>query len=135
MATQSYVMWKDAFSVGNENLDSQHRVMFGLLNDLYDTLQEGQSKKPINTLIEEACQYAKHHFETEEALMAKCSYPGLGEHKKAHEAYRKQVAQIQQGSKEDMAFELFLFLREWWLNHIRQMDSEYALCLKKLPGR
>ena len=45
MTSQHYVVWKDAFSVGSETIDSQHKGMFGLLNDLYNALQEGRSQK------------------------------------------------------------------------------------------
>src|ERR1035438_1546606 len=44
MTSQNYVVWKDAFSVGSEAIDSQHQGMFGLLNDLYNALEEGRSQ-------------------------------------------------------------------------------------------
>ena len=77
MTSQNYVVWKDAFSVGSAAIDAQHKGMFGLLNDLYNALQEGRSQKDISEIVEKARQYAKQHFASEEALWAKSRCPGF----------------------------------------------------------
>jgi hemerythrin-like metal-binding protein len=109
MTTQPYVTWKDTFSVGNEEIDSQHKGMFGLLNNLHELVQEGRSGKRIVEIIEEVRQYAKRHFTCEEALMTVCGYPQLNEHKKAHEEFVSRIDQISKNaekSEDDTAFEL-----------------------------
>lgn len=120
--------------MGNEAVDSQHKKMFELINELYTALQEGQDENQVRKMIDRACQYAPTHFKAEEALLAKAGYPHLDEHKQVHKEYIRQVEQIRENSKTsvgDMAFELFVFLKEWWLNHITQMDCEYGPELKK----
>jgi hemerythrin len=137
MTSQNYVVWKDAFSVGSEAIDSQHKGMFGLLNDLYNGLQEGRSQKDISEIVGKARQYAKQHFANEEALWAQSCCPGLEEHKAVHHAYIGQVEQIWQSSAqplEDTAYELFFFLKEWWLSHITGMDAQYASSVRTVPS-
>ena len=115
--------------MGNEVLDSQHKGMFELLNNLYDALQEGHSQAEIHKRIEETRRYAERHFATEEALLAKSAYSQLAEHKQEHEKYVRHVEQICRGSEkslDDVAFELFQYLREWWLSHITQTDKGCA---------
>jgi hemerythrin len=137
MTSQNYVVWKDAFSVGSAAIDAQHKGMFGLLNDLYNALQEGRSQKDISEIVEKARQYAKQHFASEEALWAKSRCPGLEEHKAVHQAYTRQVEEIWQSSGqplEDTAYGLFFFLKEWWLSHITGMDAQYASSVRTVPS-
>jgi hemerythrin-like metal-binding protein len=134
MTTQPYVEWKDSFSVGNEQIDSQHKEMFGLLNNLHELLQNGRHGKRTAEIIEEVQQYAKRHFTCEETLMAECGYPQLDEHKKAHEEFSSHINQFSkraEESKEDVTLKLFLYLKDWWLDHITKMDKEYAPFLAK----
>ncbi len=130
-----FVIWKEAYSVGSRELDAQHQAIFKLLNELYAVLQEGGGDKPPPVLLQEAAKYAQQHFETEEHLMALCGYPRLPEHQQVHRQYVRRVAEIGQDPEGEIDCELFLFLKDWWLNHVTQMDSEYAPFLKKLNGR
>jgi hemerythrin len=128
---RDYARWQDAFSVGNEELDGQHRQMLDLLNRIYDSIELEQTRQPVAVFLEESDRFATIHFETEERLMAECGYPGLEEHRKAHGAYRALVAQIRQREEKEQAEDLFFFLKEWWLGHLLQVDSQYAPWLKR----
>ena len=123
--------------MGSAAIDAQHKGMFGLLNDLYNALEEGRSQKDITEIVGKARQYAKQHFASEEALWAKSGCPGLEEHKAVHQAYTGQVEQIWQSSGqplEDTAYKLFFFLKDWWLNHITGMDAQYAASVRTMPS-
>ena len=63
--------------------------------------------------------------------MAECGFPGLDEHRKAHEAYTTLVAQIRRRAEKEQAEDLFFFLKEWWMGHLIQVDSQYAPWLKR----
>ena len=133
MNKNPYVSWKDEYSVGNNVLDAQHQAMFRLLNDLHEALEEGKSDKPVEALVEEAIQYAAIHFRTEERLMTESGYPNLEQHKQTHQEYVRRVDEIRRSAEADAPYVLFLFLKDWWLNHVTQMDSDYAPSLKKIP--
>ena len=88
----------------------------------------------MRKIIDDACNYADRHFAHEEALLLKEGYSGFMDHIAQHRQYSSDVERIRMRadtSFEDMAFELFQFLKEWWLNHITQVDKAYASCLKE----
>ncbi len=41
----SFFVWSSAFSVGVEHLDKQHRIMFDLMNRMYDSVGVGTLPK------------------------------------------------------------------------------------------
>lgn len=134
MTSAKYIMWNERFSVEDSGLDSEHKVIFQLLNELYDALQTGHSGRPVRVIIEDACDYANRHFAHEEAILLKVGYSGFAKHVEQHRQYSKEVERIRMRANtsfEDMAFELFQFLKEWWLNHVTQVDQAYASCLKQ----
>jgi hemerythrin-like metal-binding protein len=134
MTGKPYLKWKDVYSVGNKELDDQHQYMFALLNQLYTALQDGDTEVPIEQLFDKARLYGKLHFETEERLMAACGYPGLVEHRAMHQSYCDRVEKMSQVSGPDAPFELFIFLKDWWISHITELDAHYAPWLKKRRG-
>lgn len=131
MSEASYLKWKEVYSVGNTELDNQHKYMFALLDKIYAALQAGRTETPIEQLLEQARLYGKLHFETEERLMAESGYPKWAEHRRVHEQYCDRVEKMSQSMGPDTPFELFLFLKDWWINHITQMDADYAPWVKK----
>jgi hypothetical protein len=74
----SYVVWKESFSVGNAELDTQHKSMFELLSRLYDNIEQGQSPRPIEEMIEEAGRYAERPVEREKSPPPPC-WPAQGD--------------------------------------------------------
>jgi len=61
----------------------------------------------------------------------------LREHQLKHREYLDHVVQLRRKTMEsqDVAFEFFLFLRDWWLNHITQMDLANAPYLARVVAR
>lgn len=134
MNLEPYLTWDESFSVQNDLLDSQHRTMFDLLNGLYDALNNGHTVDQAQALLEKARDYGKSHFRTEEVLMERCGHPGFAAHKEAHAAYIAQIQRIwarPDVEQDDRVLDLVLFLKEWWLKHVTEMDSEYAVALKE----
>jgi hemerythrin-like metal-binding protein len=126
--TKHYVEWDAAFSVGNEQLDSQHQKLFQILNQLHDLVQKGGSASHFGKILDEAQEYAKLHFNCEGALLAAVHFPDLEQHKRFHEDYVERVEQYIKRTKTengDVAFEMFLFLKDWWLDHVIGADRDY----------
>ncbi len=138
MRPPPYLAWSASFSVGNDQLDAQHQLMFGILNTLHETLETGQSPQPFEELMAEAQRYAEYHFATEESIISKCGYPRLSEHRLQHDEYVRRIREIQREfelSQKEGFLDLFLFLKEWWLNHLTQVDREYVPFLaREHPG-
>jgi hemerythrin len=135
MSGRPYLKWKQIYSVRNRELDDQHKYMFGLLNELYAALDEGRTDLPVGVLVDKARLYGKLHFETEEKLMAASGYPRMARHRAIHEEYCARVEKMSQFTGPDTPFELFIFLKDWWVNHITQQDADYAPWLARMPGK
>jgi hemerythrin-like metal-binding protein len=136
MTTQPYLVWQERYSVGNKALDAQHKSMFVLLNELYDAFQDGQSTEAAAAMFHEAQRYAFTHFKTEELLLEQAAYPQLSEHKAKHRQYESDIERIKEQAERDGEYDsaaLFLYLKDWWLNHILMNDQQYAPFLAS-PG-
>jgi len=121
--------WNASYSVGVKTLDSQHTVLFGILNDLHDAMMKGQAQSITGTLLKKLVSYTQEHFSAEEAMLTKTNYPGLAEHKIKHNNLIKQVqeyvTQYEQGGGS-LNIQLLNFLRDWLTNHIQKVDHEYT---------
>jgi len=121
--------WDSKFSVGVKPLDSQHTVLFGLLNDLHAAMLKGQAKSLTGPLLKRLVEYTHTHFKDEETMLTATRYPGLASHKAIHQALIKQVeehaAQHDRG-EISVNLQLLNFLRNWLTNHIQKVDHEYG---------
>lgn len=59
------------------------------------------------------------------------------EHQQKHQEYLDHIGQLRRKTMEsqDATFEFFLFLKDWWQNHITQMDLAYAPYLARKVSR
>jgi hemerythrin len=127
------IIWEDAiFSVQNSAIDSQHKRLVAMINTLGEAMTSRRGYEIANTVLNQTLDYANYHFQTEEDLMDKFSFPGRQQHKAAHEAFRLKVAQLQQqeaGLDILVPRELLMFLSEWLIKHIASTDKELGLFL------
>jgi len=121
--------WGEQYSVGVKTMDSQHTVLFEMLNNLHAAMKTGQGQSLTGPLLGKLLEYTRAHFTAEEGMMAASKYPGLTDHRNQHRALIKQVedysARYEQG---EIALNLHLlnFLRDWLTNHIQREDREYG---------
>ena len=121
--------WSSKYSVGGESMDSQHTVLFGMLNDLHDAMMKGQAQKIAGELLGKLLDYTRKHFTAEEALMTSTRYPELAQHQALHRDLVKQVeefaARYARG-ESSLNLQLLNFLRDWLTNHIQKEDHKYG---------
>lgn len=130
--------WQDSFSIGNPLLDSDHRILVNLLNQLHDALDTGQSRKVVGSVIGVLAEYVEHHFRREEALLARTDYPDRVEHEKAHRALEARVRDIRDrwiaGERSALGDEVLEFLKKWLTEHILVSDKAYGPWLADEAG-
>jgi len=110
MQKTSDIIWQDA----------QHQVLFELLDDI---AEEGSPVMVLHQLE----FYAESHFSIEEQYMDRLDYPGRSEHRKAHDRFRHELAQMiaDSGEHDQMSREVIsTFLREWLKRHIFGIDKD-----------
>jgi hemerythrin len=116
-------VWKSSFEIGIEKVDSEHKHLLKLLNDLNSDLTSTEG------ISDELKEYAESHFSDEEDLMQWSLYPGLQAHQEWHRFFENQVLQLEKAiSKggEKSISSLISFLRDWILSHILLEDKNFA---------
>lgn len=121
--------WHATYESGVPEMDEQHRALFVLANRLLASITAGLDVQTISGHADALLTLAEQHFHDEEALMARCAYPGLAEHAVVHrqllERGRQLAADCAEG--ECGAGDMFSYLaQKLVVRHILATDREYA---------
>lgn len=125
----AYMDWKDEFSVGIDDMDSQHKRWIEIINELHEAMRSGQTAKVMSSVLKKMTDYISLHFKTEEALLEKNKYPGLEKHKLIHERYAREINGFVDkftNSKVLVSLDIMDSLKDWLTNHIKVNDKEYG---------
>jgi hemerythrin-like metal-binding protein len=128
-----YFNWTVEFSVNNEFIDGQHKMIFQYANNLYDSIQTGKSKEVVDDLISKLFDYSQTHFADEEKLMRECNYTDLANHLAEHEKFIAKVNDYRSNfnlASRMTAIDIMNFLKEWLTNHVLVIDKKYAPFIK-----
>ncbi|MEI8395430.1 MAG: bacteriohemerythrin [Rhodospirillaceae bacterium] len=123
------VEWTPEMSVGVESLDADHRRMFDMLNELFDTVAEGTESVLLPSLFDRLVDYTLNHFTREEGLMERGGFPDLKNHKEEHALLTARVFELRGrflgGSVKNLNLELLVLFKTWLTSHIRVTDMRY----------
>ncbi len=123
------ISWSQKYSVNNALMDSQHKKLIGLINELHSAMSLGQGKNILKKILDELIKYTQIHFASEEKLMMQANYEELAEHRHIHKILTQQVIRLQIKFKEGktlLTIEVMEFLRNWLINHIEGTDKKYS---------
>ncbi|MFA7405376.1 MAG: bacteriohemerythrin, partial [Pelobacteraceae bacterium] len=131
--TGKLINWSRSYSVGVNQMDSEHQRLIDIINNLYSAMRSGRSKDAIGSILDELVDYTKTHFAHEERLMRDSGYAGFDEQKRAHESLISQVMEIQNKYRAGTALgqEVMNFLKNWLVNHIQGLDKRYGPVMNK----
>lgn len=121
--------WSDELSVGIQEIDEQHKVLVGLLNELHSAIAEHRGSAESRGILDRLAEYTRVHFAVEESLMRILGYQDHENHKHEHEMLTAQVVDLQQkldAGKAAISFELLHFLKVWLTKHIHESDKRYG---------
>ena len=110
----AFIDWSSKLLTHIPQIDTDHRRLFELINELYAVTAEGNRDRVLSeTLFNQLINYANYHFAAEEALMRKFHDPHFSEHKEVHERFRKQILEyqrqvLQEGSAVNIEMARFL---------------------------
>jgi hemerythrin len=123
------VKWQAGYSVRNLLMDSQHQVIFSLLNRLFLAIRRGERSVVPEEVLKELVRYTQIHFKAEEHLLEQCRYPRLAEHRDLHEGMIQRTRDLcdrYTPGDGELAYTILEFLKTWWTGHIRVEDQKYA---------
>lgn len=131
----SFISWKEEYEIGIDQVDDQHQMLVGLLNEFYDAMDEGRGRDEVGTVIADLEEYVEFHFNSEEAFATDCGFSTDCHdchlaHQNAHEEFATQVSELRAMYEDDDAtvhMKTLRFLREWVTEHIGEMDQQLGL--------
>jgi hemerythrin len=130
--------WSDDYLIGIEAIDEQHRGFFEATHRLYDSILNCEGEKIVEESAEFLRDYAKRHFQVEEAFMAQHGYPRLEQHKRLHANFFEVLEMLLDeldvfGSSQHLADHALDISQEWLIQHITDEDVQYAQYVKAGP--
>lgn len=86
--------WDDKYNVNVKVMDSQHRRLAELVNNLHVALSAGRAREEVLGTMSELVAFTRLHFATEEELMLKYEYPDYPAHLAEHKMVLGQMNKL-----------------------------------------
>jgi HAD superfamily hydrolase (TIGR01509 family) len=125
----AHIQWKAQYDIGYKDIDTQHRMLLDLLNELIDLIDGGGPPEQVSSIFQRLCSYALLHFSSEERYLKAAGYPDLGPQESDHATFVQQLLALNQAYDPTdplLLEETQTFLRSWFLDHILNVDRAYA---------
>ena len=134
---QFIIPWTVEYELGNVFVDSQHKKLFEIVNNIGNSCIEGGDVGTLCNTLDFLLQYTVQHFHDEEALQIKCNFPEYEYHKKLHEDFEATVSEKvsefkEKGSTEDLSDTVNEIIIEWLVYHILKEDMKIGEYLKDI---
>src|SRR5664279_4966655 len=100
-AQMTLFTWYEKYSVNNEELDGHHKILFNILNKLYENCMDDANANRLDQLIEELISYSNYHFTAEEQHMRNSGYAEIDRHMIEHRAFTERTIQLKQDVEKD----------------------------------
>ena len=132
------LQWTSALSVGDEEIDAQHRELFRRAARLVEGVQRGEPEE-LGSLLDYLHAYAVAHFGAEEARMRDARFPGYVRHRAEHDRFVSDLLAIardheRSGAGAFMALKVNRWLVQWLKEHVSGTDAELGRFLLRLSA-
>lgn len=134
-----HIAWDDSYKIGHDMIDSQHKRLFGMADEIYALTQkpDEQQKEDIMMVLQDCTKYTLSHFATEEELMDKIAYPAKKSHVAQHTEFKVRVSEAigdySRGNKVKLE-DLYSFVVEWLVQHVTKVDKALGLYAETHPA-
>ena len=125
------IEWEDKFSIGNDDIDSQHKGLFEILNSIVRDTFPNVRSPVLEALFKKFEEYADKHFSFEQDYMKQIDYPGYEVQVKQHEYYMKKLSDLM-NDRFTVPHDLHDFLRMWLVNHVLKCDGQIREYVKTM---
>jgi hemerythrin len=127
------IEWKSSFSSGHPLIDSDHRMVIDLLNELDVALAVVAPPEVITTALRTLERRIDEHFQREELHFHALPQDDAQHHSTEHADLRNRIAVLlddwQNGSGAQLDRSQLLSLAHWWTAHITGADTRLAAAL------
>lgn len=122
------INWRDEFSVGVEEMDTQHKKLLAMINRLIEEQHTLTDPKTIAELLTGMTDYAQEHFRAEEYLMAEYDYDRKTLQEKQHKEFIEKTVSFLSATNigpNILSNALLDYLGSWLVGHILTEDMQY----------
>ncbi len=129
-----FFVWKDSMAVDGGVIDNDHRHLIEIMDGLMILVSSRAPQGAVIAMMGALQDFARKHFEREEALQMASGYPGFEEHRAVHarlmDDLQKYIRSLSSFSCADMTpeqckermHEMKRFLTRWLIAHILGED-------------
>lgn len=117
------------------SIDNEHRIQTGLLDALYDAVNDKKPASEINQILQQLTGYSELHFMSEELLMRLYAYPDYDDHVNDHEAITEYLNVIEKkvtAGQDSLALKTASDMRQFLVAHIGSRDKAFSDYLNKM---
>ena len=125
------LVWRDAYALGVELLDVQHREMVRLINLVLDPGAGDSAGARLDALI----AHLRRHFETEEVFLRAIDYPLTEEHCREHTLQMAEFVDLRRSiarGGEAVGAEIRAEVRQWFFNHVVAEDRRFGAYYRRV---
>lgn len=121
--------WTPHMLTGDADVDRQHEQLFALADELGIAARRGADRIALGHAMFSLLRYAKVHFEAEEALMERASYPGIDLQREQHAAFALRCNLLANSCVTQRSLSPEVLHRtviEWLVDHVTTEDRAFA---------
>jgi hemerythrin len=116
---------------GVPDIDDQHRTLFGIANRVVDPSTIDKGEPFFREILTFLAGYVRYHFAAEEHVMTNSGYPRLEQHRRWHDNFRAEVAELTEaartaGVSKALKLRVSFAVEDWLMGHIRMTDRDLA---------
>jgi hemerythrin-like metal-binding protein len=126
-----FLEWDVTLSVNIDEIDQQHKNLFGMINVLHDSINSNDRTKIVSEILIKLKDYFNVHFGTEEKYMDMYDYPSSSDHKSEHKKFIKEILDLESACYSGYTpyIPVLDFLKDWLNQHIKMTDIQLGIFL------
>lgn len=113
-----------------QTMDGEHRVQFGLIRALQQSVEDRQDARTIEGLLQQLIDYSEAHFLSEELLMRLASYDDYEEHAENHlqllDSLKNVLQQFQTTQRHELIEQVAKSTMAFMVRHIQTRDLRFS---------
>lgn len=133
--SQRFAFDPATMTTGVESVDTEHRKLIDMVNQLDDACARGAGKQEVEKMLDFLSDYVVKHFSSEESHMHRLGCSSEEQNKKAHKALLDKYTEWRnayntKGASLSMVGELSAILKQWLVGHICKIDTCLRTCVE-----
>ncbi|HWR41480.1 MAG TPA: bacteriohemerythrin [Patescibacteria group bacterium] len=124
------ISWKEEYAIGADAIDTQHRRLFEIADEMYDLLNNDlvtDKYDRIMEIINELSEYTVYHFKAEETFMQAHNYRKFLSHKALHQDFLDKLNEVDaeriDNGQNEYLRGILAFVCDWLVEHILREDK------------